>query len=79
MNNNTSPWYVHFVVTVVLAYVLLVIMVMTFLPVEVLTSVWTHSLILVLGLFGIWFWDPMTESFRKIGEWLLNLNSNSRG
>lgn len=63
------PWWSNGLLTVVMAYPFILV----FFGLRPLAYWWVHAVVLLLGIIGIWLWDPITEWFRRSVESFLNI------
>jgi hypothetical protein len=63
------PWWSNFLVTIILTYPFIVIC----FGFSALLYWWVHAGVLILGIAGIWFWDPITEFYKKTVDQFLGL------
>jgi len=62
------PWWSNFLLTFVLFYPFI-----TFsFGIGILFVWWIHVIAFGVAVFGIWFWDPITEGFRKFVDGFLH-------
>jgi hypothetical protein len=61
---NRYPWWSNFFVTAALSYIFVVF----FLGIFSLFYWQTHLVVLIVSVFGIWFWNPITNWFQRTVE-----------
>jgi hypothetical protein len=63
------PWWSNVIVTIILTYPFIIIC----FGFGALLHWWVHIGVLLLGIAGIWFWDPITEFYKKTVDQFLGL------
>ncbi len=63
------PWWSNALLTMVMAYPFLLV----FFGVQSLFYWWVHVGVFILGIVGIWLWDPITDWFKRSVEALFDI------